>query len=153
MANDVFIACAQQLALNPDLVRRILLDHSSDEHGRCRAHRNRHEPHPCSIRSLAEMAVRHLRPPVSGHQPVGVTGDDRSSAPGGRATEPSEHRNPAPHGVPTSGRAPAPSPAERREAVTSTTPRAVDAIITPRAVKPCPGNRIGAVGKDLRCRL
>lgn len=61
MAISGYIACAELLALDPDLVRRLLADHSADAHGRCRTHHSRREAHPCSIRSLAELAAGFTR--------------------------------------------------------------------------------------------
>ena len=58
MAGDPYTACAEQLALTPGLVRRLLVDHSPTEDGWCR-HAGQHEQHPCSIRRLAELAWAH----------------------------------------------------------------------------------------------
>lgn len=59
MAEDVFTACAEQLAGTPQLVSRLLTDHAPDGHGWCRAHATHGERHPCSIRQLAELARTH----------------------------------------------------------------------------------------------
>jgi hypothetical protein len=56
VAEDPFTACAEQLALTPHLVRRLLDDHSPTEDGWCRGHDTHQQRHPCSIRTLAEVA-------------------------------------------------------------------------------------------------
>jgi hypothetical protein len=53
VAEDPFTACAEQLARTPALVHQLLVDHSPDEDGSCRAHDGHH---PCAIRRLAELA-------------------------------------------------------------------------------------------------
>lgn len=53
---DGFAACAAEIAAAPDLVRRILEAHRPDADGWCRAHDAHRERHPCSIRTLAELA-------------------------------------------------------------------------------------------------
>lgn len=62
MAEDPFTACAEQLARTPRLVRQLLTDHSPTEDGWCRGHEGQHEPHPCSIRTLAEFARARVAP-------------------------------------------------------------------------------------------
>jgi hypothetical protein len=70
VAQDPYTACAEQLAMTPQLVRQLLTDHTPDEHGWCRAHDGHHDRHPCSIRTLAEfararaVADHRLRTPV-----------------------------------------------------------------------------------------
>jgi hypothetical protein len=59
VTEDPYIACAEQLAMAPRLVRQLLADHSPTEDGWCRAH-DGHEAHPCSIRTLAEFARAHV---------------------------------------------------------------------------------------------
>lgn len=58
MESDVFAACAEQLAAQPDLVDRLLRDHAPTPDGLCSAHDAHPERHPCSIRILAELAAR-----------------------------------------------------------------------------------------------
>lgn len=56
MADDLYTRCAEQLAVSPDLVRRLLDDHVPTQDGWCREHGAHPERHPCSIRRLAELA-------------------------------------------------------------------------------------------------
>ena len=79
MANDAFIARAEQLALDPDLVRQVLVAHPSDEHSRCRAHHSRRESHSCSIRSPAGVAALH-RTPSSGCDAAPSWSEQRGAA-------------------------------------------------------------------------
>jgi len=57
MESDVFVACAEQLAASPQMVERLLRDHTPNAQGWCRSHDARPERHPCSIRALAELAA------------------------------------------------------------------------------------------------
>ena len=57
MARDGFTECAEAIASDPDLVRRLLAEHVPDDAGWCRRHRAHPERHPCSIRRLAELAA------------------------------------------------------------------------------------------------
>jgi hypothetical protein len=57
MTIDPYTECAQQLALDPDLVQRLLDDHAPRADGWCLAQGGHHQRHPCSIRSLAELAA------------------------------------------------------------------------------------------------
>jgi len=59
VADDPYTACAEQLALTPGLVQRLLADHAPTEDGWCRGHDGHQERHPCSIRRLAELARAH----------------------------------------------------------------------------------------------
>lgn len=52
---DPFTACALQLAVTPELVLRLLVDHTPTTDGQCRA-TGCHDSFPCSIRRLAELA-------------------------------------------------------------------------------------------------
>lgn len=56
VTEDLFTGCAEQVAVSPELVRRLLLDHVPTPEGWCREHGAHPERHPCSIRRLAEMA-------------------------------------------------------------------------------------------------
>lgn len=56
MADDLYTGCAEQLAVSPELVARLLHDHVPNAEGWCRGHDLHMEQHPCSIRRLAEMA-------------------------------------------------------------------------------------------------
>lgn len=58
MDNDAFTACAKQLAGTPELVIRLLNDHTPTPQGWCRLHHAHPERHPCSIRVLAETAAQ-----------------------------------------------------------------------------------------------
>jgi hypothetical protein len=60
MVPDAFAACAEQLAASPELVERLLREHAPDHVGLCRAHDAHPERHPCSIRTLAELAAERL---------------------------------------------------------------------------------------------
>lgn len=60
MAEDLYTACAEELAVTPQLVSRLLADHAPDAAGWCRAHDAHAEKHPCSIRRLAELAHEHV---------------------------------------------------------------------------------------------
>ena len=60
MTDDPFTAFAEQLAATPNLVRRLLEDHTRTPDGWCQAHDGHAERHPCSIRRLAELATAHL---------------------------------------------------------------------------------------------
>jgi hypothetical protein len=59
VAEDPYTACAEQLARTPELVGRLLVDHSPTEDGWCRGHDGHQERFPCSIRRLAELARAH----------------------------------------------------------------------------------------------
>ena len=59
MAEDLYTGCAEQLAVSPDLVERLLHDHTAGPDGWCRGHELHHERHPCSIRQLAELALNY----------------------------------------------------------------------------------------------
>lgn len=61
MTQDRYTACAEQLAMTPELVNQLLIDHAPDRDGWCRAHDAHGERHPCSIRQLAELARAHGR--------------------------------------------------------------------------------------------
>lgn len=63
---DLYTGCAEQLAVSPELVGRLLRDHVPDGDGWCRGHDVHMERHPCSIRRLAEMASTYAaeRPAV-----------------------------------------------------------------------------------------
>lgn len=63
MVSDVFAACADQLAASPELVARLRREHVPDEVGLCRAHDAHPERHPCSIRTLADLAADRLSRP------------------------------------------------------------------------------------------
>ncbi len=56
MADDLYTGCAEQLAVSPELVERLLEDHVPNADGWCGGHAIHMERHPCSIRRLAEMA-------------------------------------------------------------------------------------------------
>lgn len=56
MAKDLFTDAAEQLAGDPALVAELLREHAATPDGWCRQHGAHRERHPCSIRSLAEMA-------------------------------------------------------------------------------------------------
>lgn len=56
MPRDVYTECAAELAVAPDLVAQILAVHVAAPNGWCRAHVSHRERHPCSIRTLAELA-------------------------------------------------------------------------------------------------
>ncbi|MCW2721654.1 hypothetical protein [Pseudonocardia sp.] len=68
-AEDLYTGCAEQLAVSPELVERLLHDHVPTADGWCRGHDIHLEPHPCSIRRLAEMARNYAadRPGVRPH--------------------------------------------------------------------------------------
>lgn len=56
LAEDLYTGCAEQLAVSPELVSRLLRDHVPNKDGWCRGHELHMEHHPCSIRQLAELA-------------------------------------------------------------------------------------------------
>lgn len=57
MPDDLHTRCAEQLAVSPMLVRRLLDQHVPTGDGWCREHGSHPERHPCSIRRLAELAA------------------------------------------------------------------------------------------------
>lgn len=61
MTTDNYTACAEQLAATPQLVARLLEGHTPTPQGWCRQHDAHPERHPCSIRTLAELAAAHVR--------------------------------------------------------------------------------------------
>lgn len=56
MSKDLYTGCAEQLAMSPVLVERLLDEHVPTVDGWCRDHDAHLERHPCSIRRLAELA-------------------------------------------------------------------------------------------------
>lgn len=57
MGRDLYTACADELAATPDLVAKLLAEHTATADGWCRSHNAHPERHPCSIRRLAELAA------------------------------------------------------------------------------------------------
>jgi hypothetical protein len=60
MAKDLFTECADQLATSPELVARLLSEHTPTRDGWCRRHSAHPERYPCSIRQLAQLAVGRM---------------------------------------------------------------------------------------------
>lgn len=54
---DAFEACAEQLTMTPELITQLLDDHVPIRDGWCQMHDAHPERHPCSIRTLAELAL------------------------------------------------------------------------------------------------